>query len=61
MGTKTVFFFKKNFVLCVLIDSLLIDLPQLNFGVDESYNLFVPSTGHPLYAQIEVSTICLRC
>lgn len=49
MGTRT----PVNFVLCVLI--LKIGLLQLNFGVDESYSLFVPSTGHPLYAQIEVS------
>ncbi|XP_022680619.1 beta-hexosaminidase 3 isoform X1 [Setaria italica] len=51
MGTRT----PVNFVLCVLI--LKIGLLQLNFGVDESYSLFVPSTGHPLYAQIEAQTV----
>ncbi|RLN27674.1 beta-hexosaminidase 3-like [Panicum miliaceum] len=30
---------------------------ELNFGVDESYSLFVPSTGHPLYAQIQAQTV----
>jgi hypothetical protein len=32
---------------------------QLNFGVDESYRLTVPTTGDPLYAQIEVSKCSL--
>jgi hexosaminidase len=30
-------------------------LLQLSFGADESYNLTVPTTGDPLYAQIQVS------
>ncbi|GJM92228.1 hypothetical protein PR202_ga08671 [Eleusine coracana subsp. coracana] len=30
---------------------------ELNFGVDESYNLTVPTTGDPLYAQIEAQTV----
>ncbi|KAL6620254.1 hypothetical protein ACP70R_035393 [Stipagrostis hirtigluma subsp. patula] len=30
---------------------------ELNFGVDESYYLFVPATGNPLYAQIEAQTV----
>jgi len=33
----------------------LVHLLQLNFGADESYNLTVPTTGDPLYAQIEAS------
>jgi hypothetical protein len=45
-----------NFVLCVSI--LFIGLLHHNFGVDESYSLFVPSTGHPLYAQIQVNNAC---
>ncbi|CAL5094964.1 unnamed protein product [Urochloa decumbens] len=30
---------------------------ELNFGVDESYKLSVPTTGNPLYAQIEAQTV----
>ncbi|KAL6909976.1 hypothetical protein ACP4OV_001234 [Aristida adscensionis] len=30
---------------------------ELNFGVDESYNLFVPASGNPLHAQIEAQTV----
>uniref|UniRef100_A0A0E0L2K0 Beta-hexosaminidase n=1 Tax=Oryza punctata TaxID=4537 RepID=A0A0E0L2K0_ORYPU len=30
---------------------------MLNFGVDESYNLSVPATGNPIYAQIEAQTV----
>lgn len=50
------------FLLILCIAHLL----QLNFGVDESYNLTVPTTGDPLYAQIEVSkssvsTETLKC
>nr|CAB3479080.1 unnamed protein product [Digitaria exilis] len=30
---------------------------ELNFGADESYNLTVPTTGDPLYAQIEAQTV----
>ncbi|KAG1328244.1 putative Beta-hexosaminidase 3 [Cocos nucifera] len=29
---------------------------QLNYGIDESYKLSVPTTGNPLYAHIEVDT-----
>lgn len=32
-----------------------VHLLQLNFGIDESYNLTVPTVGDPLCAQIEVS------
>ncbi|XP_008788259.1 beta-hexosaminidase 3 isoform X1 [Phoenix dactylifera] len=30
---------------------------QLNYGIDESYTLSVPTTGEPLYAHIEAQTI----
>ncbi|CAD6228796.1 unnamed protein product [Miscanthus lutarioriparius] len=30
---------------------------ELSFGADESYNLTVPTTGDPLYAQIEAQTV----
>jgi hypothetical protein len=40
---------KKMLILCTR------HLLQLSFGADESYNLTVPTTGDPLYAQIEVS------
>jgi hexosaminidase len=30
---------------------------ELKFGADESYNLTVPTTGDPLYAQIEAQTV----
>lgn len=41
----------------------IVHLLQLNFGADESYNLTVPTTGDPLYAQIEASkkSIALCC
>lgn len=32
-----------------------VHLLQLSFGVDESYNLTVPTIGDPLHAQVEVS------
>ncbi|KAL5231834.1 hypothetical protein ABZP36_030610 [Zizania latifolia] len=39
--------------------NVVVHLPgdELNFGVDESYNLSVPATGNPLYAQIEAQTV----
>ncbi|KQJ99672.1 beta-hexosaminidase 3 [Brachypodium distachyon] len=30
---------------------------ELKFGVDESYNLSIPATGSPMYAQIEAQTV----
>nr|ACG40375.1 hypothetical protein [Zea mays] len=30
---------------------------ELSFGADESYNLTVPTTGDPLYAQIQAQTV----
>lgn len=33
---------------------------QLNFGIDESYKLFIPSTGYPLFGRIEVGTEQLK-
>jgi hypothetical protein len=35
--------------------SAFCEILQLNFGIDESYNLNVPAEGSPLYAKIEVS------
>ncbi|CAA6667758.1 unnamed protein product [Spirodela intermedia] len=29
----------------------------LNFGIDESYKLFIPSTGYPLFGRIEAKTV----
>uniref|UniRef100_A0A0E0HEI0 Beta-hexosaminidase n=1 Tax=Oryza nivara TaxID=4536 RepID=A0A0E0HEI0_ORYNI len=39
--------------------NVVVQLPgdELNFGVDESYNLSVPATGSPIYAQIEAQTV----
>uniref|UniRef100_A0A0D9WGJ1 Beta-hexosaminidase eukaryotic type N-terminal domain-containing protein n=1 Tax=Leersia perrieri TaxID=77586 RepID=A0A0D9WGJ1_9ORYZ len=39
--------------------NVVVHLPgdELNFGVDESYNLSVPATGNPIYAQIEAQTV----
>lgn len=30
---------------------------KLNYGIDESYQLFVPTTGNPLYAHIKAQTV----
>ena len=49
------------FLITNFVTEKLLCVLQLQYGIDESYNLSIPLNGEPIYAHLEVGVINICC